>query len=68
MKLVEGMKRSLENTRDTALRNIEYIGTKIGKIESEIVVRQDTIAAYEAEIEANKATLAQAEEMLNADA
>lgn len=62
--LTDGVRRSLEDARDTATRNIEWLKRENAKLEAKVVDLRAEIARNSEEIEGNKATRQEAEALL----
>lgn len=66
--LTDGVRRSLEDARDTAERNIEYLAQQIEKATRQIDKLNYEIVGARNEMATNHAAKVQAEAMLNGDA
>lgn len=62
--LTEGVRRSLEDARDTATRNIEWLERENTKLAGKVADLQAEISRNSEEIEGNKATRQEAETLL----
>jgi hypothetical protein len=63
--LNEGVRRGIEDARDTAARTVEYLDSQIAKTERERDRLTEHIAEMREERARNAATLTEAEAMLN---